>query len=152
MFRETNIRRYRRSLLKRPVLMQSVTTAVGHFSFEMISFFNTLCWLSPKCLFVVGDGLAQHGVERKSLSSHDMTRTARMTLYGGGMVVLAASNFPDSFSSSLVCTSGIRSRCNQMVPVFAKPHLFEHSSQDAGHPCSSRSAGLCSHNDRRVLV
>ncbi|OJJ85918.1 Mpv17/PMP22 family protein [Aspergillus glaucus CBS 516.65] len=53
---------YRRSLLKRPVLMQSVTTA---------------------CLFVVGDGLAQHGVERKSLSSHDMTRTARMTLYGG---------------------------------------------------------------------
>ncbi|EYE95226.1 Mpv17/PMP22 family protein [Aspergillus ruber CBS 135680] len=62
MFRTTNKHRYQRSLLQRPVLTQSVTTT---------------------CLFVVGDGLAQHGVERKSLFSHDMTRTVRMALYGG---------------------------------------------------------------------
>lgn len=42
-FRATNKCRYRKSLLQRPVLTQSLTTAVGHISFEMISFFNTPC-------------------------------------------------------------------------------------------------------------
>ncbi|KAF9890111.1 Protein required for ethanol metabolism [Aspergillus nanangensis] len=55
---------YQRSLARRPLLTQSLTTA---------------------CLFAVGDGLAQQGVEKKGLERHDLTRTARMTLYGGAV-------------------------------------------------------------------
>ncbi|PLB49883.1 protein sym1 [Aspergillus steynii IBT 23096] len=55
---------YQRSLAQRPILTQSLTTA---------------------CLFAVGDGLAQQGVEKKGLTRHDMTRTARMALYGGAV-------------------------------------------------------------------
>lgn len=32
----------------------------------------------------MGDGLAQQGVEKKGIARHDVTRTARMALYGGG--------------------------------------------------------------------
>ncbi|KAB8269012.1 integral membrane protein [Aspergillus flavus AF70] len=55
---------YQRSLIQRPVLTQSLTTA---------------------CLFAVGDGLAQQGVEKKGIARHDVTRTARMALYGGAV-------------------------------------------------------------------
>ncbi|PKY00983.1 protein sym1 [Aspergillus campestris IBT 28561] len=53
---------YQRSLLQRPVLTQSITTA---------------------CLFGLGDSLAQQGVERRGLAQHDVIRTGRMALYGG---------------------------------------------------------------------
>ncbi|KAL3248760.1 hypothetical protein ABHI18_011895, partial [Aspergillus niger] len=54
---------YQRCLIQRPLLTQSLTTAT---------------------LFAVGDGLAQQAVEKKGLPNHDVTRTGRMALYGGG--------------------------------------------------------------------
>lgn len=51
-------------LSQRPLLTQSVTTAI---------------------LFATGDTLAQQAVEKKGLENHDLARTGRMALYGGGM-------------------------------------------------------------------
>ncbi|KAE8154887.1 hypothetical protein BDV25DRAFT_135530 [Aspergillus avenaceus] len=55
---------YQRSLIQRPLLTQGLTTA---------------------CLFAVGDGLAQQGVEKRGIARHDVSRTARMALYGGAV-------------------------------------------------------------------
>lgn len=54
--------RYNAKLAARPLLTQSVTTAV---------------------LFATGDITAQQLVEKKGLQKHDLTRTGRMALYGG---------------------------------------------------------------------
>lgn len=51
-------------LASRPILTQSVTTAV---------------------LFATGDTMAQQLVEKKGLEKHDLARTGRMALYGGGL-------------------------------------------------------------------
>lgn len=51
-------------LAARPVLTQSVTSAV---------------------LFATGDVLAQQLVEKKGINDHEIARTGRMALYGGGM-------------------------------------------------------------------
>lgn len=51
-------------LAARPVLTQSVTSAV---------------------LFATGDVLAQQLVEKKGVKDHEIARTGRMALYGGGM-------------------------------------------------------------------
>jgi protein Mpv17 len=48
---------------QRPILTQSITTAV---------------------LFATGDTMAQQLVEKRGLKHHDMSRTGRMALYGGG--------------------------------------------------------------------
>jgi protein Mpv17 len=50
-------------LATRPLLTQSVTTAV---------------------LFATGDAMAQQLVEKKGLKNHELARTGRMALYGGG--------------------------------------------------------------------
>ncbi|KAF7595225.1 Protein required for ethanol metabolism [Aspergillus hancockii] len=63
---------YQRCLLQRPVLTQSLTTA---------------------CLFGVGDGLAQQGVEKRGIAHHDVTRTARMVFYGGAVFGPAATKW-----------------------------------------------------------
>lgn len=55
--------RYQRSLAARPLLTQSLTTAV---------------------LFAVGDITAQQAIEKKGLEKHEFARTARMFGYGGG--------------------------------------------------------------------
>lgn len=52
-------------LATRPLLTQSITTAV---------------------LFATGDTLAQQLVEKKGWKNHELTRTGRMALYGGGML------------------------------------------------------------------
>lgn len=54
--------RYNAKLAARPLLTQSVTTAV---------------------LFATGDVTAQQLVEKRGLAKHDVTRTGRMALYGG---------------------------------------------------------------------
>ncbi|KAG6039339.1 Protein required for ethanol metabolism [Claviceps citrina] len=54
--------RYNARLAARPLLTQSVTTAV---------------------LFATGDVTAQQVVEGRGLGGHDLTRTGRMALYGG---------------------------------------------------------------------
>jgi protein Mpv17 len=51
-------------LASRPLLTQSITTAV---------------------LFATGDAMAQQLVEKKGLKNHELVRTGRMALYGGGM-------------------------------------------------------------------
>jgi len=50
-------------LAQRPILTQSITTAV---------------------LFATGDTMAQQLVEKRGLKNHDISRTGRMALYGGG--------------------------------------------------------------------
>lgn len=50
-------------LASRPLLTQSVTTAV---------------------LFATGDAMAQQLVEKKGWRNHEIARTGRMALYGGG--------------------------------------------------------------------
>lgn len=43
-------------------------------------------------LFATGDTLAQQGVEKKGFANHDIARSGRMALYGGGMLVLRLRN------------------------------------------------------------
>jgi protein Mpv17 len=50
-------------LASRPLLTQSITTAV---------------------LFATGDTMAQQLVEKKGWKNHELARTGRMALYGGG--------------------------------------------------------------------
>lgn len=59
--------RYKLKLATRPMLTQSVTTAL---------------------LFATGDIMAQQAVEKKGVAKHDFTRTGRMILYGGGKMTL----------------------------------------------------------------
>ena len=56
-------RRYQSKLASRPLLTQSITTAV---------------------LFATGDITAQQLVEKRGLEKHEYARTGRMFLYGGG--------------------------------------------------------------------
>jgi protein Mpv17 len=63
-------------LATRPLLTQSITTAV---------------------LFATGDTMAQQLVEKKGWKDHEMARTGRMALYGGGkasIVDFCPSSFP----------------------------------------------------------
>lgn len=55
--------RYNGRLAARPLLTQSITTAV---------------------LFATGDITAQQLVDQRGLDKHDFARTGRMALYGGG--------------------------------------------------------------------
>lgn len=55
--------RYQAKLVSRPLLTQVVTTAI---------------------LFGTGDVIAQQAVDKKGLEKHDLARTGRMVLYGGG--------------------------------------------------------------------
>lgn len=55
--------RYNGRLAARPLLTQSITTAV---------------------LFATGDITAQQLVDQRGLEKHDFARTGRMALYGGG--------------------------------------------------------------------
>lgn len=59
--------RYQARLAARPLLTQAVTTAI---------------------LFGVGDVAAQQLVEKKGLEKHELMRTGRMALYGGGTLTL----------------------------------------------------------------
>lgn len=53
-------------LASRPILTQSITTAV---------------------LFATGDTMAQQLVEKKGWKNHELARTGRMALYGGGKFI-----------------------------------------------------------------
>ncbi|KAI0014851.1 hypothetical protein F4780DRAFT_766578 [Xylariomycetidae sp. FL0641] len=68
----TMLRWYQRKLASRPLLTQSVTTAV---------------------LFAVGDITAQQVVEKKGIQKHEMARTGRMFLYGGAVFGPAATTW-----------------------------------------------------------
>ncbi|KAL2352940.1 sym-1 [Cryomyces antarcticus] len=66
------LRWYQSKLAQRPLLTQSITTAV---------------------LFATGDTMAQQGVERRGLAKHDLARTSRMALYGGCIFGPAATTW-----------------------------------------------------------
>lgn len=55
--------RYQARLAARPLLTQAITTSI---------------------LFGIGDITAQQLVDKKGLEKHDLARTGRMALYGGG--------------------------------------------------------------------
>lgn len=55
--------RYQARLVARPLLTQAITTSI---------------------LFAVGDITAQQIVEKRTVEKHDIARTGRMALYGGG--------------------------------------------------------------------
>jgi hypothetical protein len=83
--RANYVSRYQTKLAQRPLLTQSVTTAV---SYTARFFFILWQWLmsdSTQVLFAAGDTLAQQAVERKGFANHDLARSGRMALYGGGM-------------------------------------------------------------------
>ncbi|KAF1802970.1 hypothetical protein FB192DRAFT_1365801 [Mucor lusitanicus] len=63
---------YHRVLTKRPILIQSLSTAV---------------------LFGAGDVIAQQFVEKQGWDRHDLTRTFRMTAFGGVFAGPALSNW-----------------------------------------------------------
>lgn len=65
--------RYQAKLVKRPLLTQVVTTAV---------------------LFGAGDVIAQQAVDKKGLEKHDLARTGRMVLYGGGESIFVLPFLP----------------------------------------------------------
>ena len=66
-------------LKQRPLLTQSVTTAVG---IERV--FGSTSANGAKVLFATGDTMAQQLVEKNGWKKHDVARTGRMALYGGG--------------------------------------------------------------------
>jgi len=67
-----NVCRYQARLASRPLLTQSITTAV---------------------LFATGDTMAQQFVERKGFANHELGRTGRMALYGGCVFGPAATKW-----------------------------------------------------------
>ncbi|EMC94402.1 hypothetical protein BAUCODRAFT_124035 [Baudoinia panamericana UAMH 10762] len=66
------LRWYQARLASRPLLTQSITTAV---------------------LFATGDTMAQQGVERRGFRNQDLNRTARMAFYGGCIFGPAATTW-----------------------------------------------------------
>lgn len=67
-------------LASRPLLTQSVTTAVRLLSADLLS----LDLMPLQVLFATGDVMAQQAVERVGVEKHNFARTGRMALYGGG--------------------------------------------------------------------
>lgn len=63
-FTNFNTPRYQAKLAQRPVLTQSITTAI---------------------LFATGDVMAQQAVEKRGSRDHNFARTGRMALYGGAV-------------------------------------------------------------------
>lgn len=101
------LRWYQMKLARRPLLTQSITTAV---------------------LFATGDVMAQQGVEQVGLDKHNLARTGRMALYGGCVFGPAATtwfnflarriNFPKSPNLT------IAARVLTDQSVFASTNLF----------------------------
>ncbi|KAI1827835.1 hypothetical protein F4861DRAFT_291415 [Xylaria intraflava] len=75
------LRWYQRSLAARPLLTQSITTAV---------------------LFAVGDVAAQQAIEKKGIEKHEYIRTARMFAYGGAVFGPAATTWFAALSKRVV--------------------------------------------------
>jgi len=66
-------------LKQRPLLTQSVTTAVSTDSPFGLAIAN-----DSEVLFATGDTMSQQLVEKNGWKKHDIARTGRMALYGGG--------------------------------------------------------------------
>ncbi|KAI1756882.1 hypothetical protein F4782DRAFT_284336 [Xylaria castorea] len=98
------LRWYQRSLSARPLLTQSITTAV---------------------LFAVGDITAQQVVEKKGFDKHEFGRTGRMFAYGGAVFGPAATTWFNVLSKRVVLRNKnaemlARVACDQLLfaPTF----------------------------------
>ncbi|TRX95030.1 hypothetical protein FHL15_004115 [Xylaria flabelliformis] len=98
------LRWYQRKLAARPLLTQSITTAV---------------------LFAVGDITAQQVVEKRGLQKHEYARTARMFAYGGAVFGPAATTWFKVLSKRVVLQNKnaemlARVACDQLLfaPTF----------------------------------
>ncbi len=102
-----SINRYQARLAARPLLTQSITTGVSVslcpysmeslaelIQFALFSGYSgpNVVLLCPRdadyhydqLLFATGDVLAQQAVEQVGVEKHNLARTGRMALYGGG--------------------------------------------------------------------
>lgn len=101
------LRWYQTKLARRPLLTQSITTAV---------------------LFATGDVMAQQAVEKVGVDKHSFARTGRMALYGGAVFGPAATTWFSflarriNFPTRPNLTIGARVLTDQTV--FASSNLF----------------------------
>ncbi|KAI0007624.1 hypothetical protein F4779DRAFT_591181 [Xylariaceae sp. FL0662B] len=93
------LRWYQRKLASRPLLTQSVTTAV---------------------LFAVGDVTAQQVVEKKGIEKHELARTGRMFIYGGAVFGPAAT----TWYKILQRTINLRNKKAEMLARVAADQLI----------------------------
>ncbi|KAH9893005.1 hypothetical protein F4778DRAFT_304468 [Xylariomycetidae sp. FL2044] len=114
------LRWYQRKLASRPLLTQSVTTAV---------------------LFAVGDVTAQQVVEKKGIEKHELARTGRMFLYGGAVFGPAATTWYKILSRSVVLRNKnaetvARVACDQLIfaPTFIGIFLSSMAVMEGGSP------------------
>ncbi|MCJ1403657.1 Protein required for ethanol metabolism [Xylographa trunciseda] len=100
------LRWYQARLASRPLLTQSITTAV---------------------LFATGDVLAQQAVEDVGLDKHNLARTGRMALYGGAVFGPAATTWYKVLQSRINFrsqTGTIVARVLADQTIFASTNLF----------------------------
>ncbi|KAI0203531.1 hypothetical protein F4808DRAFT_457804 [Astrocystis sublimbata] len=113
-------RLYQRSLTTRPLLTQSLTTAV---------------------LFAVGDITAQQVVEKKGWQKHELARTGRMFAYGGAVFGPAATTWFKILSQKVVLRNKnaeilARVACDQLIfaPTFIGIFLSTMAVLEGGSP------------------
>ncbi|KAI2640982.1 hypothetical protein GGS21DRAFT_351915 [Xylaria nigripes] len=111
---------YQRSLAARPLLTQSVTTAV---------------------LFAVGDITAQQAIEKKGFDKHEFLRTGRMFAYGGVVFGPAATTWFKILSKRVVLPNKnaeivARVACDQLLfaPTFIGIFLSSMAVLDGTSP------------------
>lgn len=93
-------------LASRPILTQSITTAV---------------------LFATGDTMAQQLVEKRGLANHDIARSGRMALYGGAVFGPAATTWFKFLQNKVVLrnkNAEILARVAADQTIFASTNLF----------------------------
>ncbi|KAK5171890.1 Protein required for ethanol metabolism [Saxophila tyrrhenica] len=101
------LRWYQARLAARPVLTQSITTAV---------------------LFATGDTMAQQAIEKRGLKEHNLARTARMAIYGGAVFGPGATLWYQFLQRKIVLPGRpnlqIVARVATDQTVFASTNLF----------------------------
>ncbi|ETS81974.1 Protein sym-1 [Pestalotiopsis fici W106-1] len=114
------LRWYQARLAARPLLTQSITTAV---------------------LFATGDITAQQVVEKKGLEKHDLSRTGRMFLYGGAVFGPAATTWFKFLQRNVVLRNKnaeivARVACDQglFAPTFIGIFLSSMAIMEGGSP------------------
>jgi len=120
--------RYQMKLATRPLLTQSVTTAV---------------------LFATGDSLAQQLVEKRGLKKHDLARTGRMALYGGGMYLPSP---PSWFPITNKIYSNLRTSSYDLVQVPPNQNCPPKQEPRDRSTRRNRSNRLCIHEPLRFPI
>ncbi|KAL8837786.1 MAG: hypothetical protein Q9170_002404 [Blastenia crenularia] len=116
--------KYQMKLASRPLLTQSITTAVS----DLCTFSGpTDSHLLNKVLFATGDVMAQQAVEKVGFDKHNLARTGRMALYGGAVFGPAATTWFKFLQNRITLRSEnatIAARVLTDQSVFASTNLF----------------------------